>query len=215
MAIDRASIEAVRLDATETFRQVLRDAVRAVESRGIPYLLMGGVGSAAIGRPRWTHDIDLFVTPQASRLALQALAEDGFKTEETFPHWLFKAFKDDVLVDVIFRSAGDVYLDDEMIERASVRDIDGCSARVMAAEDLIVIKAIVADEHLPRHWHDALGLLAQGGLDWDYLVHRASQHGIRRVCSLLMYAESNDIWVPDAPIRTLFDRLHPNGRSRA
>ena len=29
--------------------------------------------------------------------------------------WLYKAWKDGVLVDVIFRSSGEVYLDDEMV----------------------------------------------------------------------------------------------------
>jgi predicted nucleotidyltransferase len=195
--------------ATDTdFPIVLSDAASALQRRGVPFLLMGGIGSAAIGRPRWTHDIDLFVTPQAARPALAALEEAGFTTEETFPHWLFKGWERGVLVDVIFRSAGDVYLDDEMLDRAVKRRIGGCTVPVMAAEDLIVIKAIVAREEVPHHWYDALGLISEGGLDWDYLVRRCRQHGIRRVLSLLLYAQSNDIWVPQERIMELLDLLY-------
>lgn len=62
------------------------------------------------------------MAPRAGRRALHALEQAGFATEERDPRWLFKGWKYDVLVDVIFRSWGDVYLDDEMLERARDRD---------------------------------------------------------------------------------------------
>jgi predicted nucleotidyltransferase len=170
---------------------------------------MGGVGSTAIGRPRWTRDIDLFVAPENSGNVLDALAAAGFATEETDPRWLFKGWKRSVLVDVIFKSSGDVYLDDEMVARGSPREFEGCRARVMAPEDLIVIKAITADEHVVHHWYDALGLVSECDIDWTYLVGRARRHGVRRVLSLLLYAESNDIWVPEAALCELFSAVHP------
>jgi predicted nucleotidyltransferase len=192
----------------ETFITVLADAVHAVEGAGIPYLLMGGVASAAIGRSRWTHDIDLLVRPDDARHALDAMAAAGFAVEETDPHWLFKAFKRDVLVDVIFRSAGDIFLDDEMLTRSSRVEHGGLRARVIAPEDLIVIKAVVSAEHVPQHWYDALGVLASCEIDWDYLMTRARRFGIRRVLSLLVFAQSNDLPVPDKPVRMLYEALH-------
>jgi predicted nucleotidyltransferase len=188
----------------------LRDAVSAIDEAGLAYLLMGGLGSAVAGRPRTTRDIDLFVAPGAGRPALDALAAAGFKTEERDPHWLFKGWKYDVLVDVIFRSAGDVYLDDEMLERGTVHDFGGFKARVMPPEDLIVIKAIAADEHVPQHWYDALGLLSAADIDWEYLMRRARRHALRRTTSLLLYAESRDIWVPVEVLSELFHALHPD-----
>lgn len=190
------------------FVATLRDALGALDSAQLAYLLMGGISSATLGRPRYTHDIDLFVKPDAARPTLDALASAGFDVEETDPRWLYKAFKRDAMVDVIFRSAGEIYLDDEMLERASVIDVMGCTARVIAPEDLLVIKAVVADEHLPRHWYDGLGIVARCDLDWDYLQWRALQHGARRVLSLLLYAQSNDIAVPLAPIHRLFSALY-------
>ncbi len=189
------------------FLNVLGEAIAALEGKDIPYLLMGGVTSATFGRPRGTNDIDLFVRPEHARLTLEALSAAGFTTEETDPLWLFKGFKDDILVDVIFRSTGDIYLDEEMLAHARVADVRGCAARVIAPEDLLLIKALTADEHMPHHWHDALGVITGSELDWDYLVSRARRYGARRVLSLLLYAQSNDLGVPVKPVRTLFESI--------
>src|SRR5438874_9285343 len=106
-------------DPTErTFRSVLRDALGAIEQAQIPYALIGGVGSASLGRPRWTHDIDVLVAPVDADRTLDALAAGGFSTERTNEHWIFKAAKRDVVVDVIFRTVGDIYLDETMLDRS-------------------------------------------------------------------------------------------------
>jgi predicted nucleotidyltransferase len=189
------------------FLSVLRETIAALEGKDIPYLLMGGLTSATFGRPRGTNDIDVFVRPESARLTLEALEASGFTTEETDPRWLFKGFKEDILVDVIFRSTGDIYLDEEMMAHARVVDVQGCAARVIAPEDLLIIKALTAAEHMPHHWHDALGVITGSQLDWDYLVSRASRHGARRVLSLLLYAQSNDLGVPVKPVRALFESI--------
>jgi len=187
------------------FVQVLGETIGTIEHEGAPYVLMGGIGSATHGRPRWTHDIDVFIRPEDAKRTLDALAARGFEVEETYPDWLFKAFKSDVMVDLIFKSSRGILLDDEMIRRAERIEFKGVEVPVIPPEDLIVIKAVVHDEHMPRHWHDALAVLAVCSLDWDYLVRRARQYGARRVLSLLLYAQSNDLIVPSSPIRRLFE----------
>lgn len=189
------------------FVQVLGETIGTIEREGVPYVLMGGIGSATHGRPRWTHDIDVFIRPEDAKRTLSALEARGFEVEETYPDWLFKAFKSDVMVDLIFKSSRGILLDDEMIRRAERIEFKGVEVPVIPPEDLIVIKAVVHDEHMPRHWHDALAVLAICNLDWDYLVSRARQYGARRVLSLLLYAQSNDLIVPSNPIRRLFDEV--------
>jgi hypothetical protein len=189
------------------FPVVLGDTIDALDRAEVPYVFMGGIGATTHGRPRWTHDIDVFVRPEEAGRALRALADAGFRTEETYPDWLYKAFKHDVMVDVIFKSLGGILLDEEMLERATVEDVRGQKARVMAPEDLLVIKAIVHDEHMPRHWHDALAIISHCDLDWDYIVRRARRHGARRVLALLLYAQSNDLVVPAGPVRALFELI--------
>jgi predicted nucleotidyltransferase len=197
---------------SEVFLSVLQQAVRAIEDAGIPYAMIGGIPSVVLGRPRWTpnEDIDFFVKPEDSKKTLETLGQAGFETEERDPQWLYKATKDGVVVDIIFRSSGDFYLDDEMMRRAFVGDFKGRKLQMLAAEDLVVMKALAHKEDTPQYWHDALSIIARSELDWDYLLQRASG-GPRRVLSLLLYAQSNDLAVPDRVIRSLFDSIYELG----
>ncbi len=213
ISLDEARTAPPEPDGDEAeFLDVLAETVAALDAEEVPYVLMGGIGSATHGRPRWTHDIDVFVKPEEAGRALDVLVAAGFDSERTYPDWLFKAFKRDIMVDLIFKSSGGIVLDDEMLARARHFDFKGVELRVVPPEDLIVIKAVVHDEHMPRHWHDALAIVAICDLDWDYLVRRARQYGARRVLSLLLYATSVDLLVPSVAVRTLTDRIYPPGQ---
>ncbi len=192
----------------DMFLRVLGEAAEAIESLGIPYVLMGGMVSRAAGRPRDTHDIDFLVRPDEAGAALEALRSAGFDTRKTEPQWLYKAVKEGVLVDVLFRATGDVLLDDEMVERAKRRDFGGHEMLAMSVEDLIIIKALSHQEHTARHWFDALALLSNQEVDWDYLVRRARRRGARRVLSLLLYGQSIDVLVPDRAVHDLYDVIY-------
>jgi predicted nucleotidyltransferase len=178
------------------FLRVFRETAELLRRSGPSHVFMGGLASAALGRPRWTHDIDLFVRPEDARRTLEVLAGAGFRTQETDPGWLYKALRDDVLVDVIFLSDGQVVFDQEMASRARLADVEGIRVPVISAEDLIVIKALVHKERSPRHWFDALALLRREDLDWAYLLRRARRYNPLRVLSLLYYARSSDQVVP-------------------
>jgi hypothetical protein len=79
----------------------------------------------------------------------------------------------------------------------------GRKIRVAGPEDIIMMKALAHSEPTPRYWFDALGIIARAEIDWDYLVRRA-RLGRRRVLSLLFYAASKDLPVPEPPIRGLY-----------
>jgi predicted nucleotidyltransferase len=160
-----------------------------------------------VGRPRWTHDIDLLVRPDDARDVLDALRGAGFTTEETDPVWIYKAFKDDVMVDIIFMVMGGIYLDDEMRAHSIERDYDGLRLRILSPEDQIVIKAIVHREETSRHWFDSLAILGRAQLDWNYLLHRG-RVGARRLLALLISAQSADILVPTWVIRRLYEEVY-------
>jgi predicted nucleotidyltransferase len=190
----------------DTVAAVLAESTRIIEALGLPYVLFGGLASSLLGRPRCSGDVDLLLMPESAGIVLEALADAGFRTERTNPAWLFKAFRDDVLVDLIFKARGDIYLDAEMMRRASTLSFRGIPVRVIPPEDLIVIKAIVHDEETPRHWYDAIGVLARAKIDWDYLIERAGRSP-RRMLSLLLYAASVDVWVPAEPMKRLAARV--------
>jgi predicted nucleotidyltransferase len=191
----------------KTFLSVLDEAVTAMEESDLAYVLIGGIASAVLGRPRVTRDIDLFVRPEDIDTALRALADAGFETREPELDWLYKASKRGVQVDVIFKSSGDIYLDEEMNDRAVDAKYKDLEVRVIPAEDLLVQKALSHEEETPQYWHDALAIISANELDWDYLLRRAS-NGARRVLSLLIYAQSTDLVVPEAPIRKLFATVY-------
>ncbi len=208
MTIAKSDILKVeRARADETFARILREAVEAVDRAGYPFLVLGGLASSLVGRPRWTHDIDFLVRPGDARDVLEALRGAGFTTEETDPVWIYKAFKDDVMVDVIFMVMGGIYLDDEMRTHSIERDYDGLRLRIPSPEDQIVIKAIVHREETSRHWFDSLAILGRAQLDWNYLLHRG-RVGARRLLALLIYAQSADILVPSWVIRRLFEEVY-------
>ena len=185
----------------------MREAVDTVGRAGLSFLVLGGLASSLVGRPRWTHDIDLLVRPDDARDALEALRGAGFTTEETDPVWLYKAFKDDVMVDIIFMVMGGIYLDDEMQSHSIERELDGLRLRIPSPEDQIVIKAIVHREETSRHWFDSLAILGRAELDWNYLLRRG-RVGARRLLALLIYAQSADILIPSWVIRRLFEEVY-------
>ena len=201
-----------RTVSEDVYLGVVQDAIRTAEESGIPWVMIGGIASAVLGRARWTLDIDFFVRPQDAKALLGAFEEAGFATQETDPHWLFKAMREEVHIDVIFQSAGGIYLDDEMLSRAEVREFNGNKVRIAPPEDLVIMKALANKEASPRYWHDALSIIAKTDLDWEYLVER-SRVGPRRILSLLLYALSEDLLVPEAPIRRLYDMVTEGGQS--
>src|SRR6266568_4408611 len=129
------------------------------------------------------------------------------EADETDPVWIYKAFKDDVMVDVIFMVMGGIYLDDEMQSRSVERDYQDLRLRLPSPEDQIVIKAIVHREETSRHWFDALAILGRAQLDWSYLTRRG-RVGARRLLALLIYAQSADILVPTWVIRRLYEEIY-------
>lgn len=205
---------AERIPADErAFEEVLDHAVAHLDASGVDYAVMGGIAATALGGRRHTHDIDVFVRPEDAEKALDVLGAGGFDIERTDPNWLYKARRSEVTVDIIFRSSGAVYFDTSMIERSVRLGFRGRKLRVIAPEDLFVIKALVLnehslslDEHAIRHLSDLLSIIRRQEIDWDYLLRRA-RLGPRRVLGLLLYAQSLDLLVPDRVIKSLVKLL--------
>jgi len=188
---------------------VLDETVDVLRRADITFLVMGGLATSVLGRDRRVTDIDLFLRDRDVERALAALRVAGFETLVVSPNWLAKAFKDDVLVDLISRSTHDIGLSDEILERAVDVDVHGRRLPVVSAEDLIVMKAVATGEDTARYWHDALSVLGRPDLDWGYLTRRAKQHGARRLLSLLFYAQSMDLLVPEEVVTELLDAIRP------
>ena len=192
------------------FLAVLKEALATLADHDVPFLVIGGVASAVWGRPRFTQDIDVLVRPHDAKRALEALEDAGFATQETDEHWLYKGLKDGVIVDVLFQSSGGIYLDEEMLERCQTRELHEIKLPLAAPEDIVVMKSVAHEEATPRYWHDALSIIARVDMDWDYLLRRARVRA-KRILALLLYAQSNDLVVPDRVVRELLDTIQGDG----
>ena len=189
------------------FREVLAEAIEIVEGEGIDYVVAGSLCSNHWGRPSAIGDIDLLVPPQDAKRLLKAFDAAGFDTSEEEPQWLYKAKKKSKTVDLIFEMEGALYLDEPMLEHATIAEIEGSIVRLMPAEDFIVSQAVSTGEDTSDYWYNALGVIAKTDIDWDYLVERASR-GPRRVLSLLLYAQADDRPIPEGAIRRLFETIY-------
>ncbi len=188
-------------DHTEMEAALIR-AAGVLDEAGIDYAVMGGLASAAVGRARHTHDVDLFVRREDALPGLEALGRAGFRTERTDDEWLYKAFWGDVLIDLIFESSGGIHFDEEMRRRRRPIAVHNRKLPAIPPEDLVVIKALAHKEHTPRHWFDALAVIEAGDLDYEYLARRARVNP-GRVASLLLYARASGCDVPEQQLREL------------
>jgi hypothetical protein len=123
----------------------LKKAASALREAGVPFMLGGGLASAARGGPETEHDVDLFLKPEDAEHALAALEEAGFRPEKPPEGWLYKAWDGDIFVDLIFEtSAGPV--EDEHFERSDEFEVYAVPMRVQSPEDLLVAKLLALDE---------------------------------------------------------------------
>jgi len=124
----------------------LKRAVAALEARGIPYLLGGGLGCWARGGPPSSNDIDLMVKREDAERAQETLAEAGMRPETPPEQWLLKAWDGEILVDLIFEPSG-MRIDDEVLARGERLSVMAMDVDVMDLDDILITKLMALDEH--------------------------------------------------------------------
>ena len=135
-----------RNDAFEELLETLKHAAAALRDAEIPFVLGGGLAVWARGGPETEHDVDFFIKAEDADNALQALSGAGFRTEEPPEGWLYKGFRGDVMVDLIFAPSG-IEIDDGFLGRAEVLEVHAVRMPVMRPEDVLVTKLLAMREH--------------------------------------------------------------------
>jgi hypothetical protein len=156
-------------------RAFYRAAMGALDAAGVPVLVGGAYAlHHHAGIERHTKDMDVFVRPQDSRAALDALAAAGYRTELTFPHWLGKAYQDGDFIDVIFSSGnGMAPVDDNWFDHAVAAEVLGMPARLVPVEEMIWQKCYVQERERYDGADIAHLIRARGrDLDWPRLLLR-------------------------------------------
>jgi hypothetical protein len=145
----------------------------------VPFLVGGAYAlECYTGIARHTKDFDLFVRPRDAGRALEALARAGYPTEMTSDTWIGKAFRDDLYVDIIFRSGNGVSeVTDAWFEHAVDGEVLGVTARLCPAEEIIWMKAFIMDRERYDGADIAHLLRARAeDLDWPRLLSNFGPH---------------------------------------
>lgn len=188
---------------------VLRESVQALSDAGIPFLAIGSIAGTLLGEADWDHeegDVDFLVLEQDVVRAQDCLVDQGFSRQNAIEKWLLKAGKHDVVVDLIFELYGGVRLDQDMLARAVQREMVGVTIPVMPPEDYAISQAMSARPITPEHWYNAFGVLKASDLDWGVVLRR-SEWSPDRTLSLVLFARSAGVTVPEQVVRTLANRL--------
>jgi Uncharacterised nucleotidyltransferase len=171
--------------------ETLKRAAAVLRDADVPFLLGGGVAAWARGGPETEHDLDLMVKPEEAERALGALAAAGFRTEKPPEAWLYKAWDDDRLIDVIFDPVSGP-IDDAMFERADELEVQAVAMKVMAPEDVMVAKLLAMREH-EVDYDDVLEVARalREQVDWDTVWRQTSDSPYARAFFYL--AEQLDV----------------------
>jgi hypothetical protein len=154
-------------DSFEALLDTLKHAAAALREADVPYVLGGGLAVWARGGPETEHDIDFFVKAEDAERAVRALDGAGFRTEEPPEGWLYKGYRDGVLVDLIFDPSG-LDVDDDFLERAEELEVHAVRMPVMRSEDVLVTKLLAMREH-HMDYDRALEIArtVREQIDWD------------------------------------------------
>lgn len=130
----------------EQLIETLKVSVATLRERDIGFALGGSLAAWARGGPVTQNDLDLMVKPEDAEEALTALVQAGMRPERPPEEWLFKGWRGNVLVDLIFRPSG-LEVTEEVLGRADLITVSAVATPVLALEDVLLTMLCAIDEH--------------------------------------------------------------------
>jgi len=162
-----------------------RAALESVRAHGLRFALGGGLAfSAYSGRWRNTKDTDLFVLPEDRERARLALEEAGFTdyyAQEAYDRtWIYRGFRDGVIIDIIWTMPSHrMVVDETWLTCGQEVTLNGIVLRLLPPEALIWAKLYVL-QHDRTDWPDLLNILyAQAPkLDWARVLRQLGEDAL-------------------------------------
>jgi putative nucleotidyltransferase-like protein len=158
--------------------RLYKKVMEIARRRGVRFAVGGGLASTAYaGQWRNTKDIDLYILKRDREPMLGAIEEAGLRDYyEQKPYdrkWIYRSYRDDTIVDVIWAMANQRALVDEDWLDGPEIEIEGESVRLLAPEEMVWSKLYIVQRER-CDWPDALNLLYMIGpeLDWSWLLKR-------------------------------------------
>lgn len=157
------------------FQEILAKLAVELDSRKIPYMIIGGQAVLLYGEPRLTKDIDITlgvdtdrtddILACADRLGFKILVENSAEFIQSTMVLPAQEPTTGIRVDFIFSYSP---YERQAIARAKQINLAGTVLRFASAEDLIIHKIIAGR---PRDLEDVKGILLKNkGLDKDYIL---------------------------------------------
>lgn len=154
--------------------QLLADLADALQPLAVPWYLFGARAAILHGVARLTADVDVTVRlPDAvsTEALVTALAQHGFTPRVTDAAFItrtrvvpFVHAQTMVPLDVVIGGPG---LEDQFLERAQSKDVEGLRVPVASAEDIAIMKMLAGR---PKDLDDIVAIVcANEGLDMSYI----------------------------------------------
>lgn len=130
--------------------------------------------------PRDTKDIDLYVQPKDREAMIKVVLDAGFSDYfDRNPYdrnWIFRGFRDDSIVDVMWAMANQRAQVDPDWLNGPIVSIDGLGLRLLRPEETLWTKLYVLQKDR-CDWPEAINMLSSIGadLDWARLMRRTAE----------------------------------------
>lgn len=183
------------------YREVIEEAYR----RDLRFLIGGAFSLAGYtGHWRNTKDLDFFILPADRAAFVQMTLDMGFKDYydelQYEQHWIYRALRDNVLVDLIWAMANRrTQVDEEWFENAPTLNIHESDIRILPPEELIWAKLYVLQKDR-CDWTDLFNVLYSVGpqINWARLIRRLGSDapllaGLLRVFGWLCPERAGDL----------------------
>ncbi|MBV9303197.1 MAG: nucleotidyltransferase [Acidobacteriaceae bacterium] len=160
---------------------IYKRVMAAARERDSRFAVGGGFATMIYsGRWRETKDIDLFIMERDRDRMIKILSDAGlddyYEREPYQRHWIYRSYKGDVIVDVIWAMANVRAVVDETWFEGPKVEAGGERFALVPPEETLWNKLYVLQRDR-CDWPDALSLLYTIGpdLDWRRVVHRVGE----------------------------------------
>jgi hypothetical protein len=174
---ENASATEISVSEEESdLRAALKYSSAALKADGVPFALGGGYALWVRGGPEPVHDVDLVVSEQDVSAAVNSLSEAGFTVERPPEDWLFKAWWEDSLVDVLHKLRG-LTVTRDLVASADEIEVLGVRIPVLPPTPIVIAKL----HSLSEHYGDFGAMLptfraVREQLDWPQIRAEVAGH---------------------------------------
>jgi hypothetical protein len=184
--------------------------IAAADDRRLKFAVGGGLAAATYcGQWRDSKDLDLYTTERDRQQLIAVLTSlgfaDYFEQKSYDRKWIYRAWKDGTIIDVIWSMANRrASVDDRWLNGPEV-EIDGRMIHLLAPEEMIWNKLYVL-QHDRCDWPDVFSVLYSIGsdLDWRHLLSRLGEDASLLAALLSVFA-----WLCPGQARSLPSWLWP------